>query len=210
MTKPLSLKGQYGRWKVLRCDGRIEKRTAWLCRCVCGTIRRVIGSSLTTGVSKSCGCGPVEMARNRTGEKNHAFKHGMTNTATFKSWQSMIGRCHNKNNSNYKNWGGRGIRVCNRWRQSFLNFLKDMGERPRGTSLGRRNNNLGYNKKNCRWETQKQQNRNRPGYNRTISHRGRMLTIAEWSEITGLKYGYIWNRVNKGQTIEQIIKESKT
>jgi len=101
------------------------------------------------------------MARNKfkKAEENINFKHGMSRTKTYKSWLSMRERCNNPNRENYKNYGGRGIIICDRW-ISFDNFIIDMGERPNGKTLDRINNNKGYSKENCRWATNVIQGRN--------------------------------------------------
>lgn len=88
------------------------------------------------------------------------YRHGMFGTRIHKIWDGMIQRCHNKNCKDYKNWGGRGIKVCKRWRD-FINFYKDVGEPPTGKSLGRIDNNKGYSKENCEWQTWTEQHRNK-------------------------------------------------
>lgn len=93
--------------------------------------------------------------------------HGMSGTETYKIWQGMIGRCYNKNRRKYYLYGGKGIKVCDRWRHSFKNFLEDMGEKPQGMTLDRINSNENYCKENSRWATYTVQNQNvkrREGY----------------------------------------------
>ncbi len=89
------------------------------------------------------------------------FKHGLSKTKEFGIWTHMIQRCYNVNCTGYKYWGGRGIKVCRRWRTSFITFLKDMGKCPKGLTLERINNDGNYMPKNCKWATQKDQARNR-------------------------------------------------
>lgn len=88
-------------------------------------------------------------------------KHGMAGSRTYISWQRMIQRCYNPLETNFKNWGGRGITVCDEWRESFNSFYKDMGDRPLGTSIDRIDNSKGYFKENCKWSTRREQNINK-------------------------------------------------
>lgn len=104
--------------------------------------------------------------------------HGMSRTKTYNSWVSMLQRCYNPNETGYKNWGGRGITVCDAWNNSFEAFLADMGERPEGTSLDRIDNNGDYEPGNCKWSTRKEQNlnkrmqsNNKSGYPGVIWHK---------------------------------------
>jgi hypothetical protein len=129
----------------------------WLCKCDCGNIEEIIGHYLWTGETQSCGCLHTDV-RIEIGKANKT--HGMTKTPTYVSWNSMITRCTNINHKFYKHYGGRGITVCVSW-LLFENFFADMGERPEGLTLDRRDNDKGYYKENCRWATQSQQVSNR-------------------------------------------------
>ncbi len=122
----------------------------WVCLCDCGAEVVVNGCRLRNGNTRSCGC--VRSDAKKT--------HGMTGNATYRSWNHMKQRCYNSNNHAYYRYGGRGIKVCERW-DSFESFFVDMGERPSGTSIGRLDNNCDYAPGNCRWETPKQQANNR-------------------------------------------------
>jgi len=160
------LTGQaFGRWTVI---GRAEKKggkTAWLCRCECGTERVVIDNGLKRGKSKSCGCLRNEMAKelgktlgNNTRVHGHAPKR--QKSVEYRTWVNMKTRCYNPRATGYEFWGGRGITVCDRWRDSFENFLEDMGLRPEGTSLDRIDVNGNYEPENCRWADPTTQRKN--------------------------------------------------
>lgn len=122
--------------------------------------------------------------------------HGHYGSPTYKCWQQMRARCGRVNSKDYARYGGRGIRVCAVWRKSFAVFLHDMGVRPEGHTLGRKDNDKSYCKKNCRWETPAQQALNRSS-NRFLRFRGKRLTVAEWSRETKLSKSTILGRLDK-------------
>jgi len=124
-------------------------------------------------------------------------RHGHTthtsSSPTYKSWHTMMQRCTNPNNTQYKDYGGRGIAVCKRW-HVFKNFLTDMGIRPEGMTLDRKNNDKGYTPKNCKWSTRSEQQRNRRG-NNIWTHKGESKTVAEWAEQLDMKRHSLYARV---------------
>jgi hypothetical protein len=130
----------------------------WDCKCQCAVILPVTGKCLKNGNTQSCGCR----------RRENLSTHGKSYTPTFRIWNGMINRCFNPNYSRYSDYGGRGITVCERWRNEsnergghgFENFLADMGERPKGLTLDRKNNEGSYEPGNCRWATQSEQNFN--------------------------------------------------
>lgn len=142
---------------------RAGKRVVWLCRCDCGNESSVRSSNLTCKQVTSCGCKVYEMARERALKRNLVHGHNTVKqkSPTWNSWNAMLKRCSQPNHRSYPDYGGRGITVCERWRSDFRNFLADMGERPAGTTIDRRDNNGNYELGNCRWATRSEQQRNR-------------------------------------------------
>jgi hypothetical protein len=134
-------------------------------------------------------------------------KHGMSYHPLYRVWLSMKSRCNNKKNLKYPRYGGRGIRVCDRWNK-FENFYADMGERPDGLSIDRINNNKGYNKKNCRWATIREQAKNTVN-NVFLTYKGERLHLSEWARRIGIASSTITERRNKGWTIREIVSSTK-
>lgn len=152
---------QCGRWTIQKAAPPIfysgYAHIRWHCRCACGTHRIVKDASLKSGKSTSCGC----FNRERSREANTRHGHSQ-NSAEYRTWQAMIQRCHNPNYSRFHDYGGRGITVCPRWRNSFENFLIDMGPKPsRRHSIDRIKNDLPYCLENCQWSLPHKQMTNR-------------------------------------------------
>lgn len=130
------------------------------CRCECGTVKAILISSLVGKKTKSCGCLRLDKMAALFTTHGEA-KRGLCSTE-YNSWAAMIQRCLNKNRKKYPNYGGRGIKVCDRWRLSFIDFLADMGRKPSPKhSLDRINNDGNYEPGNCKWSTNKEQSNNR-------------------------------------------------
>ena len=120
-------------------------------------------------------------------------------------YRGMIRRCHNPRAIGYRNYGGRGITVCARWRRSFWDFVADVGERPSPAhTLDRWRNHLGYEPANVRWATRREQNRN-TSYNRLMTAHGRTQTAQDWIEESGLPDSTFWNRHHRGWSLERIL-----
>lgn len=163
-------------------DRNGKKGTYWICRCDCGIIKSVRNDALRH--RKSCG----RHSKNR--------KHGKTYSAAWYSWQNMIRRCREPKNPAYKNYGGRGIKVCNQW-MKFENFYADMGDPPDGMTIERLDVDGDYEPNNCRWATYVEQNNNRRD-NRRIEIDGKINTLSEWCREYGQPYGRVARRLSQG------------
>lgn len=145
---------KFGRLVVVEKAGHDKwGNDLWKSECLCGKNLTTRGAHLRKGKTKSCGCLNAELSGNR------ARTHGMTKKSIWKIWRGMLNRCNNKNYHEYRYYGGRGITVCKRW-LDFESFFKDMGDRPQGLTLERKDNNKGYYLGNCKWATRIEQNRN--------------------------------------------------
>ena len=145
---------RYGRLIVVAKVGITRShKCAWLCQCDCGQTHVARGLDLRQGKVKSCGC------LRREGRVRHGHARAHLLTGAYRSWQAMLRRCDWSKHRYFHNYGGRGIRVCERW-LVFENFLADMGQRPKGMTLDRIDNDRDYESRNCRWATRKQQRKN--------------------------------------------------
>jgi len=176
----------------------------WNCKCDCGKEIVVAGCNLRDGRAKSCGCWKSNRAKalNKT--------HGMKKEHIYNIWARMKQRCNNPQTPNYKNYGGRGIKVCKDW-EVFENFYRDVSAMPNfnktGYSLDRIDNNGDYEPTNCRWATTKEQANNRRT-NRLITIDGETHTVKQWCEIRGLKSRTVYYRLNKGWNEKEALEFS--
>ena len=140
----INIKGKvFGRWTVVDYS-HSNGGCLWKCKCSCGNESIVGSNALRYGKSKSCGCLKHDLIVKRK------TTHNLYNTTTYHTWASMVQRCTNKKYTRYKDYGGRGITVCDKW-LTFEGFYEDMGVRPDKLSLERKYNNTGYCKENCEW-----------------------------------------------------------
>lgn len=190
MGKIINLKGKrFGRLFVTK-EAKQRTRDAkvmWHCKCDCGSNSIVCGNQLRQGITRSCGCLRIDVLI------KNVRKHGKTETNTYRSWCSAKRRTTNKNNSDWKYYGGRGISMCKRWRESFQVFFEDMGECPSGMTLERIDNNGHYEPENCRWATRKEQANNARN-NIIIKYKNRKFTMAQYCRLFDLNYTFFRKR----------------
>ena len=164
------------------------------CVCECGTRKNISSKSLKRGLSKSCGCLRADVRVVTHGTHGEANK-----TPEYRIWRAMKYRCLVDTCIDYKRYGGRGVKICSRWENSYENFLEDMGRRPPSDySTDRINVNGDYEPSNCRWATKKEQANNRRG-NRVLSYEGVSLTMAEWSDRLGVNYKMLSFYINNNK-----------
>jgi len=152
-----------------------SRNSKYVCLCNCGKEFLCFGFSLKNGNTKSCGC------YNSLVHKTH----GGTKKPKYAIWHSMIQRCNNPNLKRYKDYGGRGIKVCDRWLKSFDNFYNDMGQRPDGLTIERRDKNGNYEPSNCFWETNANQQKNKRN-NRYITFNNETRIFSDWCKILNI------------------------
>ena len=185
----------FGRLKVIHAAGSQRTpngtvRRMWLCECDCGRTTTVQVANLRSGATRSCGCLREEAMRNAN------RTHGNSSSREYGSWRAMRERCTNPNNSHYRMYGGRGIRICERW-AVFDNFLMDMGPRPAGTTLDRFPDVDGnYEPANCRWATPAQQSRNTTR-NVTITWDGETMCLKDWATRLGMTHIALKHRLDR-------------
>ena len=188
---------KFGRLVVLKMLPPEGRHYQWLCRCDCGVEKQVRTDHLLSGRSLSCGC------RQREGVKVWARKHGHSPrsgvSGEYSSYHSMLQRCYNPKQKWFKNYGGRGIKVCDRWRESFEAFLEDMGPRPEGLLLERIRNDGDYEPGNCKWATRSEQMRN-TRVTRQLTWNGETRVIVAWAEKLGIPAQIIHSRLFAGWT----------
>lgn len=192
---------RFGRLTTLKLVIKFESgrnRPIWLCHCDCGVEKEIHQSALLRGTTISCGCW----------RRDHPWgvKHHMYKAPEYKIWCAMKQRCLNPGAPAWKNYGGRGVAICERW-MKFENFISDMGRRPTSKhSVERLDNNGGYEPSNCRWATWTAQANNKRT-NRKLTHNGETLTLAQWSIRTGVSAANIRTRLQLGWSAMAALSE---
>lgn len=199
MSKANELAGQrFGRLTVIERAGSTPGGVSkWKCICDCGNIVIASCGNLKNGHTKSCGCLVKEKAK-----ETHQT-HGLRKTTLYSVWRGMLARCYDTNDRYYKNYGLRGIVVCEEWRndfKAFYDWAMAHGYKE-GLSIDRKDTNGNYEPDNCRFVTMKVQQNNRTN-NRLVTYGGRTKTVAEWADETGIPVKTLYNRLSKGMPIE--------
>lgn len=180
---------KFGRLTVIGMAPKTGRKTFWICQCDCGNIKTVRSDSLKAGLIRSCGCLKREQDRVNL-EANHS--HKMSGTRIYQEWQGMKGRCYNEHDPRFDRWGGRGIKVCDEWKDSFENFYSWALANGYNETLtiDRIDNDGDYAPSNCRWASQKEQSRNRSS-NINIKIGNSTRTLTEWCEIFDVDYNTV-------------------
>jgi hypothetical protein len=164
------------------------RQARWLCRCTCGNESIVPGYELRHGLVHSCGCAKKERASKLN------LTHGMSKSKIYRTYKNMINRCYRTTNPDYPRYGGIGIKVCQRWLESFENFYADMGDVPEGHSIDRIDFTKNYELSNCKWSTLEQQQNNRKSCI-FVEYLGKNQTLAQWCRELNLPYKTIRARI---------------
>jgi hypothetical protein len=187
---------RYGDLVVKGYSHSHKKRSYWVCQCDCGKTCVKTGNNIRSGHTLSCGCHLSKATVKRN------TKHGLSKSTEYRTWKRMRERCLNKNRPDYHLYGGRGITVCEAWRDSFEQFFRDMGYRPSPHhSIDRIDNSKGYSPDNCRWATKSEQASNKRNTVLITCH-GITKTLTAWVKETGYTAGTIKNRLKNGLSPE--------
>ncbi len=202
MGKLIDLTGQrFGRLVVIeRAKNQKNGHARWVCRCDCGKTITTNGYDLRSGHTRSCGCIYIETLKKRS------ITHGLRKTKLYSVWGSMKDRCNHPSDKSFPRYGGRGITVCEEWRNDFLTFYDwaiSHGYQD-GLSIDRIDNDGPYSPENCQWVTATVQNNNKRS-NRRITFLGKTHTIAEWAKAVNIPWSTLRRRLRVGWTIERAL-----
>jgi hypothetical protein len=213
MGKKLDLGGkQFGRWTVLErgetyTDTKGKRRSQWLCRCECGTEKLVLQDNLVRGLTKSCGCYEKERARELISKNRpKGTEHGMSDTRIYKIWDGIKQRCYRTYSSVYEYYGGRGITVCDEWKEDFMSFYTWAMKNGYSDELtiDRKDVNGNYEPSNCRWATMKEQQNNKTN-NHFLTINNETHTVTEWERIANLPPFTIFKRLRSNWEVNENI-----
>lgn len=184
---------------IKRVENNKHNSIQYLCKCDCGNTAIVLKDNLKNSITKSCGC--IKKGINKT--------HGKSSHELYATWHTMKRRCYDTKCKDYKDYGGRGIKVCSRWLESITNFIEDMGQRPKGHTIDRIDNNGNYEPNNCHWVDRKHQQRN-TRKNVYYFYNGEAKTLKEWSNVLNLPFYKLRYRVrDKNMSIGEALEDLK-
>jgi len=189
---------------IARAPSDKNGNAKWHCQCACGNKTISSGFTLRNGEAKSCGCLTTDQLRERI------TSHGMTGSSEWRTWGDMIQRCTNPNNTKYKLYGGRGIKVCDRWR-TFEHFYTDMGPKPTSKhSIERRDGNKNYEPANCYWADIIRQNNN-TSRNRMVEYQGKTMSLSDAIRLGGTDaaYGTVQYRLKTGWSVADAVEKPR-
>ena len=216
MTKVVNLAGRvFERLTVISRAVEKDKhgRRGWLCICTCGGYKSPTTRELMIGAVRSCGCLRNEacsarLEKYRTTGRSPNTKHNDCSSSEYRSWVEMKRRCYDTKRKDFKNYGERGVAVCNRWldkKDGYTNFLCDMGRKPdKSYTIGRTDNNGNYCPENCEWQSTKLQNRNRRN-TILLTCSGKTMSLPDWAEELGVSRRRLYQRYVAGWDTEQIL-----
>ncbi len=178
----------------------------WNCICDCGVRKKIASPYLISNRTKSCGC----WLRDFPSTLSHGQCRRQNKTSEYRAWMGMKSRALNPKSEHFDRYGGRGIKICSRWLDSFENFFEDMGNKPSAShSIHRIDNDGDYTPENCCWATKKEQARHRCS-SRLIEHNGATKTLAEWAENAGMDIRSLWQRIKRGWSFDESINDPLT
>lgn len=191
---------KFGRLTVLEYIGHKGKRNLWKCRCECGKITEVVTYHLTKNIVKSCGCLRTEKLIERSTSHNKRY------SKIYNRWKGIKQRCLNPNQPSYINYGGRGITICDEWKNDFMSFYNWSMQNGYAEKLtiDRINNDGNYEPSNCRWVDRKTQNNNTRA-NHLLTYNGKTLNISQWANLYNLSYSCLKTRIRNGWSIEKAL-----
>lgn len=205
MPRKAALIGKVFEYLTVESFARLNKHNnaVWNCRCKCGKATIATTNDLNMGKMKSCGCFKALLASQRIIHGDARLIGGISKE--YRTWSNMRIRCYYTGSISYQNYGGRGIAVCSRWKDSFEAFLEDMGRAPSSKHMiERKNNNGNYEPENCVWATRKEQ-ANNTRTNRILTFRGESKTLAQWSDEFNLCGSSITRRLRDGWSVEEAL-----
>lgn len=192
---------QFGEWFVTNSYKRENKRTYWLCKCSCGYVSWIQYANLMSGNTKRC----KRCAAKLVGKKRatHGHTKNYRSTSEYYAWRGIKRRCLDPKCPNFNNYGGKGVKVCDRW-LNFSFFIRDMGEKPTPKHQIDRIDPFGdYTPENCRWVTPKENSRNRRKPLRHVCFNGQDKPLMDWVQELDLNYGTIYNRLKVGKSVQE-------